>query len=141
MAESPLIGWLLLGRDGADGLAKFYGFRWTLRHPLQTRVLGGLTTVGELVLVLPVLGVVAAMTAANATNVEGSGATPTALLGLTLSTACHNSIWTFLIGIPFERALKYHKLFAFLTVSTVPRGPSYIYVYLCRHPCYTHRTG
>ena len=31
--------------------------------------------------------------------------------------ACHNSIWTFLLGIPFERALFWHKLMVGLSLG------------------------
>ncbi len=31
--------------------------------------------------------------------------------------ACHNSIWTFLLGIPFERALFWHKFMVWLSLG------------------------
>jgi len=31
--------------------------------------------------------------------------------------ACHNSIWTFLVGIPFERALFWHKFMVWLSLG------------------------
>ena len=35
---------------------------------------------------------------------------------ITYTTACHNSIWTVLMGIPFERCLYYHRLAGLLAV-------------------------
>ena len=49
-------------------------------------------------------------------GIDNSGTVPEILLALTFGTVSHNSIWTFLLGIPFERALSYHKLFAVLAV-------------------------
>eukprot|EP00301_Raphidiophrys_heterophryoidea_P002083 c10977_g1_i1.p1 GENE.c10977_g1_i1~~c10977_g1_i1.p1 ORF type:complete len:436 (-),score=92.38 c10977_g1_i1:197-1504(-) len=34
-------------------------------------------------------------------------------------TASHNSVWSFLFGLPFERALAYHKVFAYMSLPVV----------------------
>ena len=49
-------------------------------------------------------------------SLKGSGNLGDIVLALTFSTACHNSIWSFLLGLPFERALIWHKLFAYSTI-------------------------
>ena len=36
---------------------------------------------------------------------------------LVWTLACHNSIWTFLLGIPFERTLSWHKLLVWLSLG------------------------
>ena len=36
---------------------------------------------------------------------------------LVLTLPSHNSIWTFLIGLPFERALFWHAFLAYMTVG------------------------
>jgi predicted ferric reductase len=45
-------------------------------------------------------------------DVEGSGYVATIPMALAFAFAARNSIWTFLFGISFERALFYHKLCA-----------------------------
>jgi hypothetical protein len=49
--------------------------------------------------------------------VHDTGGAPLLALVIAFSTAMHNSVWTFLLGLPFERALAYHKLFALLTIA------------------------
>jgi hypothetical protein len=43
------------------------------------------------------------------TGIHQSGHISTFALALTFATAAHNSIFTFLIGLPFERAIFWHK--------------------------------
>jgi predicted ferric reductase len=49
-------------------------------------------------------------------NLDASGSIAAGFGCLTFMTVCHNSIITLVFGLPFERALRYHKLFALLTV-------------------------
>lgn len=78
-------------------------------------------TIGEvLVIVLSIAGVVGAFYHIGLGHtkalVEMDGSVAQIPLALTFGTVSHNSIWTFLLGIPFERALSFHKFFAFLSV-------------------------
>jgi hypothetical protein len=103
----------------------FYRIRWTVVYPFQRRVTLSpkhWCTVGEL-LVLPVVILLIFQpvwgflhpkqpkpgkhgempnpldTVEDLT--KGSGSAPTVALIVSLSTACHNSIWTFLLGTGF----------------------------------------
>eukprot|EP00808_Paulinella_micropora_P027405 g20485.t1 len=89
----------------------FLSMRWALLSPLNWR-LGYLDyTLGE------VLGV-AAMLAAGiyglyfAEEDEDSGKIASIFLGLAYASIVHNSPWMLLLGLPFERALFWHKCFA-----------------------------
>jgi hypothetical protein len=54
---------------------------------------------------------------ATPTQAIGTGNSVVVAALLTYSLACHNSLWTLLIGIPFERALAYHRFTGVLTVG------------------------
>ncbi|KAL3664373.1 hypothetical protein V7S43_010696 [Phytophthora oleae] len=87
--------------------------------------------VGDIVVVFPVilaLLVVSAVQAANC-DVKGSGIPPSiALAAVFASTVRNNSMLIVLTGISFERALFYHKLFAFVTIIlTALHGLAYIW--------------
>ena len=102
-------------------VAKAYRCRWSAVYPLQRRVcwLGvdaAWVTWGEVLLVVPVVGALLAMTALSHDSIGDTGSPASLAMALTFATACHNSVWTFLLGVPFERALRYHKLFAALAV-------------------------
>jgi len=45
-------------------------------------------------------------------GVEDTGEVASNLVAVTFATAAHNSIFTFLLGLPFERAMFWHKFFA-----------------------------
>ncbi|KAL0043219.1 hypothetical protein WJX82_001997 [Trebouxia sp. C0006] len=49
--------------------------------------------------------------------VQASGQAAQIPLLLLWTFACHNSIWTFLVGIPFERALFWHKFMVWLSLG------------------------
>jgi NADPH oxidase len=48
--------------------------------------------------------------------IKAAGGAPTVALIIAFSTASHNSVWSFLVGLPFERAIMYHKVFAVLSI-------------------------
>lgn len=80
-------------------------------YPLQWRPIGSLTwTWGEFIIILILLPGLIGVTALG--DDEGSGAIATVPFALTFALASRNSVFTFLLGIPFERALLYHKVCA-----------------------------
>merc|ERR1719359_1427168 len=56
------------------------------------------------------------MAVAGDHNAHNSGAFAAYPLLAAFGTVNHNSVWTLLLGIPFERALAWHKFFAYLSV-------------------------
>lgn len=74
-------------------------------------------TVGECLLaLLCVAGAAGGMAVMGLDDVEGSGGGAVLPLLGAFATVNHNSVWTLLLGIPFERALAWHKFFAYLSV-------------------------
>ena len=96
----------------------WYAFRWQYITPLFTYSFLHVLSFGDLFITIPLL--VGSITVGILTyldeDVEGSGTVPTATMALTFFFACHNSILTLLFGLPFERALEYHKLAAYMTI-------------------------
>jgi len=78
-------------------------------------------TAGELLVVLPATALLVTLAAAAASgddeSVEATGSLASYPLALTFATANRNSIWSLLLGLPFDRALRYHKLFAVVAVG------------------------
>lgn len=97
-----------------------YRLRWSSAYPLQKRVpfsrkmrkVGLVVTWGELLLLLPFVAILLSSMWTSFVNpsVELSGQVARLPVVVAFVTANHNSILTLLLGIPFERALKYHKL-------------------------------
>ncbi|KAK9810903.1 hypothetical protein WJX73_006915 [Symbiochloris irregularis] len=124
---------------------RFYKWRWIALYPLQWRLVSGRTTLGEVLLVvlLPMLAAAAAYAAGrdceaiDSTSaasppsnrgdgadmgqhnscVAGTGQVTQIPLVMVWTLACHNSIWTFLVGIPFERALFWHQLMVWISLG------------------------
>ena len=110
--ESPLL-WSLLPRDA---LRSFYSLRWRIIYPFQRRLVYDLT-VGEMVIVGPIVAAMVGWSYAKRADVKGSSLAARVALELTFATAAHNSVFTFLLGIPFDRAIRYHKMFATLALA------------------------
>jgi predicted ferric reductase len=110
--ESPLL-WQFLPRDI---LRSFYALRWRLIYPFQKRLVYDLT-VGELVIVAPIVAAMVGWSYLKRADVKGSSLAARVALELTFATASHNSVFTFLLGIPFDRAIRYHKMFAILALA------------------------
>lgn len=86
-------------------------------YPLQRRMFPWFTfTWGELIILIIVLGLTG-FSFAQVNDVEGSGSPPSVGMGFVFGMVPHNSMLTFLLGIPFERALLYHKFFALIAVA------------------------
>lgn len=107
-----------------DSMTNFYKIRWEMQYPLQKRVpfskklrkIGLFMTWGELILLLPFFGIIISgmMTTFYEPSVTNSGHVSRLPLAMCFLTANHNSLLTLLLGIPFERAIKYHKLSGYL---------------------------
>lgn len=98
-------------------MERFYRFRWTVTYPLQRRVRFGdnplpTLTWGELLLLLPFFAtmIVATLYTFVAPSVSITGHCSRVPLIFAFITAMKNSFITFLTGMPFERAIFYHKL-------------------------------
>mmetsp|Transcript_17499 Transcript_17499/g.24912 ORF Transcript_17499/g.24912 Transcript_17499/m.24912 type:complete len:910 (+) Transcript_17499:1233-3962(+) len=104
-----------------------YRFRWSLTYPLQRRIpLRGKifrkvhlssVTYGEILWILPFVAILlfGMLTSFLNPNVFLSGQMARLPLAIAIVTASHNSIVTFLFGMPFERCNFYHKLAGRLT--------------------------
>jgi len=100
----------------------FIRFRWRVSYPLQRRIpLSRLLrkadifcTFGELFLILPFFVTLISCTVYSFAypSVSISGHTARTPLIFAFATAMHNSLLTLLLGLPFERAVFYHKLSA-----------------------------
>ena len=73
-------------------------------------------TVGE-VIFFSGIAVVSFMAVLVGGGVDGSGSVASVPCAMVFATVPHNSIITLAIGIPFERALRYHIFFAYLAVA------------------------
>ena len=103
--------------EGSGALLRdWVALRWQLAcsWPLQQRMVPWFRyTWGELFLALLLIGVMAAVTIGS----EGAGGVVPFPLIMTFATVSKKSVWAFVLGLPFERALAYHKLFAVLSVA------------------------
>ena len=124
MLEFPLLYQAL--RTCCSGALKalraLYTFRWSLSYPLQhrlpfTRTLRKLRIIytwSELLMILPFFACIlaAALYSSVYPSVSISGHAARTPLIFAFATAMHNSFLTLFLGLPFERALRYHKLAA-----------------------------
>jgi NADPH oxidase len=85
--------------------------RWYLLNPLQIAVPKTGFTIGE-ALMFFVVTVFFVGGALGANGAESSGGFACVPFALAFATAAHNSVFTFVFGLPFERALWWHKYFA-----------------------------
>ena len=103
----------------------FYRVRWELKYPLQRpvflskklRKIGITVTWGECLFMLPFIAIFAGglVTSFIHPSVSKSGAVARLPLIICFLTANHNSLLTLLLGIPFERLIKYHKICGYLS--------------------------
>jgi FAD-binding domain/Ferric reductase like transmembrane component len=122
--EYPPLYFLIRQSPFVLELAKdFFRFRWRISYPLQQRIPFSRTffrkmnlfiTVGELLLVLPFVATLILCTIYSFIypSVAISGHAARIPLIFAFVTAMKNSLLTLLLGIPFERAIWYHKLSA-----------------------------
>ena len=120
-----------------DNIRRIYSCRWSLSYPLQKRVrgsnilrhLGIYLTYGEILLFIPIT--VLALVCIYQTFIEpscpGTGRLARLSVLAALLFAQKNSYITFLLGIPFDRAVTYHKVSGYVAVVT---GMLHGYTYL-----------
>lgn len=98
----------------------FYYCRWKILSIFHTRLFFGVV-LGEVLFFLLLLGGLAGVLAvmgdkANEDNAEATGAVAIIPAALSFAFACRNSLWILFTGLPFERALIWHKICAYLSV-------------------------
>ena len=96
----------------------YYYCRWKILSIFHTRLLFGIVLGEVLVFVLLIGGLAAAFGVIGLNDDEGEGSWAIANIAPSLSFAfaCRNSLWVLFTGLPFERALFWHKLCAYLSV-------------------------
>ena len=119
LLEFPPLYWLVRNTGLLEATTRFYQFRWRASYPLQRRVFlsqqlrraGIFCTIGEVLLIIPMIGILIGgiLTTFVVPSAVWSGQFARFPLLLALATAMRNSVITLLIGLPFERALWYHK--------------------------------
>mmetsp|Transcript_7401 Transcript_7401/g.9702 ORF Transcript_7401/g.9702 Transcript_7401/m.9702 type:complete len:555 (+) Transcript_7401:156-1820(+) len=98
---------------------QWLSYRWMLRWPFQRRVFYSFT-LGEILFFYPLValaiavGVLAYLGIGLEQDVESTGTLASIPFLFTFAAACHNSLFTFLIGIPFERTIIYHRYSAYV---------------------------
>ena len=105
-----------------ESVQKFFRFRWKVSYPLQRRIplsrtlrkMNIFLTWGELLILIPFFLCIIAGTAYTFVypSVGVTGQTARTPLIFAFATAVHNSFITLLLGMPFERAVWYHKFAA-----------------------------
>lgn len=96
----------------------FYYCRWKVLRIFHARLVSGIV-LGEVLFVLALIGGLANVMAAIGMGneaAERTGAVAIVPPALAFAFACRNSIWVLFTGLPFERAITWHKLCAHLTV-------------------------
>lgn len=119
LLEFPPLYWLVRNTGLLEATTRFYQFRWRTSYPLQRRIFlsqhlrkaGIFCTIGELLLIIPMalMFIGGILTTFVFPSAYLSGQAARLPLLLALATAMRNSVITLLIGLPFERALWYHK--------------------------------
>ena len=104
---------------------KWTHFRWTyFSYPLQKLVVSKpvALTAGEIIFMLPLIFItfisLAQSLKLDSDEAEKSGGPAGIAAAICIMSASRNSLITFVIGIPFERTLRYHKLFAYVALLT-----------------------
>lgn len=97
----------------------YYHCRWKILSIFHTRLLFGIVLGELLVFVLLIGGLAAALGVIGLNDDEGgegTGGIATIAPALSFAFACRNSLWVLFTGMPFERALFWHKLCAYVSV-------------------------
>lgn len=124
MLECPPLYYLLRNYCPAflESTRSLYKCRWTLAYPLQRRLslsrslqkIKLIFTWSEIFLLLPFFAciVAAGLYSFVWPSVSVSGHASRTPLLFAFISAMHNSVLTLILGLPFERAIRYHKLSA-----------------------------
>jgi len=122
--EVPLWGYFLIKLPSTKCCkhlpAKFYGLRWMLLSPFRPQVsLGslGFWSIGEITMIciFTALAILAGVFCFDSPVLIGVAAEIP--LVLVYSLGARNSIWTLLLGLPFERAILWHQFFAVTSIA------------------------
>eukprot|EP01059_Diplonema_ambulator_P002129 TRINITY_DN11767_c0_g1_i3.p1 TRINITY_DN11767_c0_g1~~TRINITY_DN11767_c0_g1_i3.p1 ORF type:complete len:463 (+),score=80.71 TRINITY_DN11767_c0_g1_i3:45-1391(+) len=97
-------------------LRNYVAFRWLIMTPLQYEMISRPVrlTIGEVLALVPLMALLAVAIVSWDTGSSGSLAQPALIIAFVF--AARNSPFTFLIGVPFERRIWYHKAAAFCSV-------------------------
>ena len=99
----------------------YYYCRWKILSIFHTRLLFGIVLGEVLVFVLLIAGLAAPLGVIGLSDDHDDDAHRTGAIAiiapaLSFAFACRNSLWVLFTGLPFERALFWHKLCAYLSV-------------------------
>ena len=95
----------------------YYKIRWLLVQIFLKRVILDIC-VGEVIMFFSVLAAAVIPVVVNCCGTSATGRAANIPLLLTFALSNRNSVLTFLFGVPFERALKWHKLMAYFSVAS-----------------------
>ena len=111
-----------------DYARKFYNWRWSMSYPLQKRVKGSKAlrklkihlTYGEVLIFIPllVLAIICIYQTFLEPSVKGTGKAARLAVAAALLFGQKNSYITMVLGIPFDRAVAYHKISGYVAVFT-----------------------
>eukprot|EP00474_Spongospora_subterranea_P003195 CRZ03653.1 hypothetical protein [Spongospora subterranea] len=112
-------------------LRSWIRLRWTILTPLHKPLFWGYSSLGEMIVIILSLLLIAnsliSAFSSPQSPVHDTGLTAVLPLAVAFGLSARNSIFTFLIGIPFDRALLYHKMAAMLSVTLgIGHGISWI---------------
>ena len=88
-----------------------FGWRWRISSSH-----GYWVNAGDALAVLLIFVTCVSSAAFAPVDTGGTGTSVVIATAMAYSLACHNSIWTIFIGIPFERTVAYHKFAAVLAI-------------------------
>ena len=95
----------------------YYKIRWFWVQVFLKRVVFDIC-VGEIIMFIAALAIAAVPAGAACCKKKRTGVAATIPLLLTFALASRNSIVTFIFGVPFERALKWHKWMSLFSVAS-----------------------
>ncbi len=106
MQENSWAAWIIKGG--------FYKYRWRVLRVGHIS-LGGLA-LGRIVVAVLLITILALMAYLMRDKDESSGGLATFAMSITMATVPKNSILNILFGLPFERALQWHKMLAIFSL-------------------------
>ena len=95
----------------------YYKIRWMWVQVFLKRVILDIC-VGEIIMFLLVFAVAAIPAGTSCCRKKRTGSAANIPLALTFVLASRNSVFTFIFGVPFERALKWHKWMSLFSVAS-----------------------
>jgi len=122
--EVPLWGYIFVKWPSSKCLKKlpgyFFGVRWLLLSPFRAQVrLGflGLWSLGEIIMASVIICGSILIGVFNFQDTVLLGELTEIPVCLVYSLGTRNSIWTLLLGLPFERAIFWHQMLSFVVVA------------------------